>query len=155
VLAAALLPKWEAEHLKNPQDTSRLKQLITACVNLGQTKEANAIAERLLAESKANKAMLRPAFEAYRLLNNFEGMEKVLLQFLALVPQNESVWIQLAMLQNYQGKTKECLESLQKVITAKKKGPTYIRKLILSEPSFKNLHQNPRFKKLFPPEKDK
>ena len=99
--------------------------------------------------------MLRPAFEAYRLLNNFEGMEKVLLQFLALVPQNESVWIQLAMLQNYQGKTKECLESLQKVLTAKKKGPTYIRKLILSEPSFKNLHQNPRFKKLFPPEKDK
>ena len=155
VLAAALLPKWEAEHLKNPQDTSRLKQLITACVNLGQTKKANAIADRLLAESKANKAMLAPALTAYQLLNNFEGMEKVFLQFVALEPESESGWVQLAKVQNYQGKTKACLESLQKAIATKQKGTTDIRKLILSEPSFKNLHQNPRFKKLFPPEKDK
>lgn len=155
VLAAALLPKWEAEHLKDPQDTSRLNRLITACVNLGETKKANAIAERLLVESKANKAMLSPALTAYQLLNNYEGMEKILLQIVILVPENESVWIQLARVQNYLGKTKACLESLQKALAAKQKGATDIRKLILSEPSFKNLHQNPKFKELFPPKKDK
>ena len=154
-MAATLLPKWEAEHLKNPRDRSRLNWLITACVNLGEIKKANAIADRLLVESKANNAMLAPALTAYQLLNNFEGMEKVLLQFVTLVPQNESVWVQLARVQNYLGKTKACLESLQKAIAAKQKGTTDIRKLILSEPSFKNLHQNPRFKKLFPPKKDK
>ena len=155
VLAAALLPKWEAEHLKNPQDTSRLKRLITACVNLGKTKKANAIADRLLVESKANKAMLSPALTAYQLLNNYKGMEKTFILVVALTPENEYMWIQLARLQNYQGKTKACLESLQKALTANQKGPADIRKLILSEPSFKNLHQNLKFKELFPPEKDK
>jgi len=78
-----------------------------------------------------------------------------LLQYVTLLPENESVWIQLAMLQNYQGKTKACLGSLQKALTAKQKGIIDIRKLILNDPSFKNLHQNPRFKNLFPPGKDK
>jgi tetratricopeptide (TPR) repeat protein len=155
VLAAALLPKWEAEHRQNPQDTSRLNRLITACVNLGKIKKANAIADRLLAESKANKAMLAPALTAYQLLNNYEGMEKTFILVVALTPENEYMWIQLARLQNYLGKTKTCLESLQKALTANQKGPADIRKLILSEPSFKNLHQNPKFKELFPPKKDK
>ena len=115
---------------------------------------AKASEEKLL-EINRIEELISPSGMMKKLLNNYEGMEKVLLQFVALVPQNESVWIQLARLQNYLGKTKACLESLQKAIAAKQKGTTDIRKLILSEPNFKNLHQNPKFKELFPPKKDK